>query len=273
MEQNYKEILQTVAGCTIEFKNDTLPVQNGGRWSRFNSTQDQIIQDEVNKLLTMGVLELVESEPGEFVSPIFLVPKKSGTFRMILNLKNFNEYVEYFHFKMETFDIALRLISKGCFMASIDLKDAYYGVPVHEDYKQFLRFIWNGQLFQFTCLPNGLSCAPRKYTKIMKPVYATLRKAGHSIGLTGFLDDMLIVADSEQSLSDSVSQVVHTLKELGVIINFDKSVLKPTTRITHLGFEIDSNSMLVSLPIDKMNNITAAANNVTEESRYCTKCG
>ena len=66
-------------------------------------------------------------------------------------------------------------------MASIDVKDAYYGVSIHEDFRKYLRFIWNDTTLQFTCLPNGLACAPRKYTKMMKPVYACLQAAGHTV--------------------------------------------------------------------------------------------
>ena len=63
-------------------------------------------------------------------------------------------------------------------MATIDLKDAYYSIPVKVNHRNYLRFIEKNQLFQFTCLPNGLSSAPRMSTKIVKPDYATLRSQG-----------------------------------------------------------------------------------------------
>ena len=64
-------------------------------------------------------------------------------------------------------------------MASTDLKDAYYTVPVEKEHRKFLRFEWEGQLWQFNCMPNGLALAPRKFTKRMKPVFTTLRERGH----------------------------------------------------------------------------------------------
>jgi hypothetical protein len=48
---------------------------------------------------------------------------------MILNLKQLNEHVAYHHFKMDTIQTALKLMHPSCFMASVDLKDAYYLVP------------------------------------------------------------------------------------------------------------------------------------------------
>ena len=55
-------------------------------------------------------------------------------------------------------------------MASIDLTDAYYTVPVASEHRKYLRFIWGGKLFQCTCLSNGLSAAPRYFTKLLKQV-------------------------------------------------------------------------------------------------------
>ena len=126
---------------------------------------------------------------------------------MILNLKRFNENVSKQHFKMESLQSAVRLMKSGCYMATVDLKDAYHTVPIHRSHQKFLKFSWRGRLFQFTCLPNGLSCAPRCFTKILKPVYATLRKAGHAN--VGYIDDQYLQGDTKQeclsNIGDSVS--------------------------------------------------------------------
>ena len=103
-----------------------------------------------------------------------------NTHRMILNLKSLNKFVAYHHFKMDTFQTAVKLIRPGCFMASVDLRDAYYSTPIASEDRKFLMFEWQGSYFQFTCLPNRLSRAPRIFTTILKPVYAHLRVLGHT---------------------------------------------------------------------------------------------
>jgi hypothetical protein len=69
------------------------------------------------------------------LSPIFITPKKDGTSRVIFNLKALNQFVSYHHFKMDTLDTAITLMRPGCFMTSIDLKDAYYSIPIALEHK------------------------------------------------------------------------------------------------------------------------------------------
>ena len=96
--------------------------------SVFNTKQHAIVKAEIDKLLAKGVIILVAQEMGEFISTIFLRPKKGGTHRTILNLKEFNEFVAYHHFKMDNLEAAISMMKPGCFMASVDLRDAYYTV-------------------------------------------------------------------------------------------------------------------------------------------------
>ena len=96
-------------------------------------------------------------------SPLFFLrPKPDGSYRTILNLKTFNEVVQYHHFEMDTLESAIRIIKPVCYMASIVLKDAYYTVAIAEEHQKFL---FDGKLYQYTCLPNGLSSAPRIYSQ------------------------------------------------------------------------------------------------------------
>ena len=79
---------------------------------------------------------------------------------------------------MDTLQSAIRLMKQNCYMASVDLRDAYYSVPIDEEYQKFLRFSWRGKLFQFTCLPNGLSSAPRLFPKILNLFMLPLERKG-----------------------------------------------------------------------------------------------
>ena len=112
--------------------------------------EKMIINDEIEILLKKGVIA-----PSDFVSPIFTRPKTDGSYRVILNLKKLNESVRYKHCKLESLNDVLNMIVPGAYMASVDIKDAYYGIPINEEYIKFLKLYWDGKYYAFQCMPNG----------------------------------------------------------------------------------------------------------------------
>ena len=154
---------------------------------------------------------------------------------------------------METFNTALFLIENNCYMASIDLKDAYYSVAIHPDDRKYLRFMWNNQLFEYTCLPNGLSCAPRVFTKMLKPIFSLLRSQGFVS--VYYLDDILLFRNSPQDCVENVNVTLAILRRLGFFINYSKSSFLPSNKVEFLGFELDSTTMLANLPPRKCDDI------------------
>lgn len=201
----------------------------------------------------MKVIAEVEHHPNEFISPIFIVPKKNGEYRMILNLKDLNQYIEYHHFKMDTFESVLKLVKQGSYFASVDLRHAYYSVPIASEDRVKLRFQKSGKVYQYEVLPNGISCAPKQFTRLMKPVYASLRMLGHTN--SGYIDDSILLADTYSECEVNVSDTVDLMTNVGFMIHEKKSVLIPTQQITFLGNDIDSEKMIVTLPEEKVRKI------------------
>ena len=70
----------------------------------------------------------------------------------------------------------LKLVTPLCKMASLDIKDAYYSIPVNESFQKYSKFYWNHKLYQFCALPNGLSPCTRWFTKLLKPPPAEFKK-------------------------------------------------------------------------------------------------
>jgi len=251
-----KTILSYVQGCKIEF--DTEPLQTAQpRAIPFSVKETQVLDSEIEKLLDKGVIHCSNDEQGQFISNIFVRPKKNGSYRLILNLKLLNEEVDYHHFKMDTIYTCVLLMTKNCYMASLDLKDAYYSVPIHPNHQKKLKFIWNDKLYQFTCLPNGLACAPRMFTKLLKPVFANLRKKGHTS--SPYLDDSFLVADTYQACVANVQATLEFFNKLGFVVHPDKSQLQPTHIIEHLGFVFNSTNMTIKVNKEKITKLRNCA--------------
>ncbi|CAJ0918064.1 unnamed protein product [Ranitomeya imitator] len=138
---------------------------------------------------------------------------------------------------METVKSVIPLIGQSWMMATVDLRDAYYHVPIHPEHRKFLRFaVSKGHQikhFQFNVLPFGISSAPRVFTKIMAEAIIFIRQQG--ICIVPYLDDLLIMAPSASRLETDVSKSLEILQTLGWIPNLEKSEVHPSTRRKFLG--------------------------------------
>ena len=195
-----------------------------------------------------------------------MIPKPDGSFRLILNLKNLNEFIDTEHFKLEDEKVVRRLLTPNCFMATIDLQDAYYVIPIRVSDRKFLRFWFQGRLFEFTCLPFGLSTAPYTFTKLLKPVVSYLRKLNYTSVI--YLDDILLIENSEIKCQESVRITIELFKKLGFLINERKCHKIPSTRCKFLGNIYDSEKMTVELPLEKQEKVKIKIDNF-KIMNYC----
>jgi hypothetical protein len=156
---------------------------------------------------------------------MFIVPKKDGGNRPVINLKPLNQFLVYEHFKMEGIHMLRDLLKQDDYLVKIDLKDAYLTVPIWKHHQKYLRFLWKGTQHEFICLPFGLATAPRVFTKLIKPVVAALRQRG--IRLVIYLDDILIMAESQALAIHHAASTLNLLEGLGFIVNYKKSQLVP----------------------------------------------
>ena len=156
---------------------------------------------------------------------------------------------------MDSYFSIMSLISRGDFFISIDLTDAYHAIAIHLFFRRYFTFIFLNVFYQFTCLPQGLTSAPRIFTKVMKVVLVYLRS--FTIKIAAWLDDFLLAAASAKLVSEQASFTLRTFEELGFVPNLAKSQLVPVQKIQHVGLVWDSVAFTVSIPEDKILNIQA----------------
>ena len=181
------EVLDWAEHCHLEFIDGVPPVQEiDYKVIQFNDAESAVIDSEIVELLNKGVIEESTHSQREFVSSMFLRLKKNGvdySYRMILYLKELNKIIVYLDPPKTLTD----LMTQGCYMASVDIKDAYYTVPIASEHQQCLKFRWRDKLYQYTCMPNGLASLPRIFTKLLKAVFNILRQKGYLS--SSYIDD------------------------------------------------------------------------------------
>ena len=175
------------------------------------------------------------NSPQGFYPQMFVVPKKDGRQKTVINLKR---SVETKHFKMEGNHMLKDLLKAGDWMAKIDLKEAYFMIPIAQEEREFLQ--WKDKAYQFNCLPFGLSLAPWFFTKTTRPLVAALRELG--LHLIIYIDNILVVAVTESPLRDHITAVIYLLENL-----------TPTQEIP------SSTDMELKLPGQKMRKIRSKA--------------
>ena len=162
-----QNILSIVEGYKIPF--NTVPHQEKVPGNIHMSPAHQSLDMEISEILKKGAISLVQNHQEKgFLSNLFLVGKKDGGHRPVINLKNLNKYIPYEHFKMEGLHYLKVMLQQGDYMCKLDLKDPYFSVPLHKDSKKMIRFQWSGNLYEFLCLCFGLGPAPRIFTKLLK---------------------------------------------------------------------------------------------------------
>lgn len=122
------EVLQIVRGINFDL-NEILLKRFRPRPYTFDKELESVLEIQVLELVERNIVQEISSDQAKFISNVFLHLKPNCLYRMIIDLSKLNDSITKKHFKMEHLDVALQLISPGCKMASIDLKNNYYSVP------------------------------------------------------------------------------------------------------------------------------------------------
>ena len=163
---------------------------------------------------------------------------------------------------MESLQNELELIRPGVYMASIDLKDVFYLVPVHKDHQAYLTF-FEEEYLKFVCMPNGYGPAMQIFTKISKIPFSILREKGFLSVV--YVDDSYLEDDDYEDCFSNVLNTIEILRSLGFTIHTEKSKFIPTQCITFLGFILNSVQMTITLTLEKKEKILNFCHEILKE--------
>ena len=245
---NDKNILQIGNGGEIPLLSK--PHQNENpKQIKTNAQNSCIVQQEVPSMLEEGAINTAIPKTDQVLSNIFLRPMPGGEIRPIKNLRETTKFIPLVHFKMESLKDLKNIRKVNDLMCKIDLKDAYFTVTLSKHSRKYVRFQWDGMIYEFMCLAFGLGPARPIFTKLMKVPVAILRRL--DIRLIIYLGDILLMGDSLEAIEMARDKTLFLMEQLGFMINLKKSVLEPSHCIEFLGMKIDSKSMTIHLPSHK----------------------
>ena len=200
-----------------------------------NPHRNSYLLEALHQLLDKNAVELVQNPQSlGFYNRLFLVPKPNNRWRPILDLSILNNYLKTQSFKIETPETIRTSLQAGEWVTSIDFKDAYFHIPINSQSRKYMRFQVQDKIYQFKALPFGLSTAPMEFTMVANEVKFLAMKKG--IRIHQYLDDWLVRATSHQTCLQHTQTLVTLCRELGWLVNEEKSELEPKQVFNFVGY-------------------------------------
>ena len=226
-------------------------------------TYAKFVDEELQKRVTRGQFSIVPREFALQLHPLDVVPKASGSYRIILDCRLVNGFLPDIYFKLENLSVVSQVVKKGDRLFTTDLEDAYFHVPIHEDSRRHLCFEWRGVTYTTNVLPFGLNLAPWVFTKVVRPVVSFCRSIG--ISVIAYLDDFLWSSDRD-SIGDLIPFVRWLLYNLGFAVSEKKSHWTPAEVVQFLGLLVNAELYEFGVPAERLAKVSKLVLDVTNRA-------
>ena len=265
-------------GVRLNFKGGRAPAPfDMANYDELTPEQKVFMDAEVERMVAVGAWE--DTSDADYVSPMFLVPKKGGGWRLVVDLRWLNEHCEERTCAYESLKAVRRLARQGDFMFSWDVEDGFYHLSVHESERKFFTFRVGDRLMRCACLPMGWRASPYYFTKLMRVMVGYLRapavvreravlqrlgvkrgakkakmRRGRGVVTSGpwrhrtvglrvlpYVDDFLGFCETEEDAMAARDFVGETMEELAISRKAGKGQWDlPVQRLEHLGMVVDT---------------------------------
>ena len=167
----------------------------------------------MSEYLQIGAVKEVPLSSAKHLIPWFVVKKTesdgSQKLRLISDCRELNQYFFPEHFKMDNWKDIFPLLRKNMWAAKVDLKHAYFHLPVSGQLQPYLCHKVGEKVFQFQGAPFGLNVLPQIWTQLMKCFQKRWWQAGFQVFL--YLDDIILLGSTPLQVNKQLKTVLSEL--------------------------------------------------------------
>jgi transposase InsO family protein len=186
---------------------------------------------EVDAMLELKVIEPARSP---WLNNVFIVPKKDGTGRFVLDPRKLNEVTKADSYRLPNINHIMNNLRDTKFLTALDLSHGFWQMPLHEESRCKTAFFVEGRgQFQFRVTPFGLKNIPAEMQRLMDHLFSDL---GDHVFC--YLDDVLICSPDFDSHIRTLELVLERLKEAKLTIKLSKSEFCKSS-LKYLGHIVD----------------------------------
>lgn len=206
----------------------------------FQTTRPSPLLDEVIKDLVQSEV-LVQCDNIVNAFRVFLVPKPNLSARPILDLSPWTDFYKKKPAIMLYSAVqVLVAIPKGAQLIKLDLKSGFFQIFIQKERQPFYGVLYRGLRYAWTRLPMGHTLAPSIMQRLATDVARHLHQQ-FQVCMVAYLDDWLLFSEDVIPADDILQELQH----MGIVLNMQKSIITPTTRLTYLGLDIDTQQQTI----------------------------
>ncbi|CAK9817732.1 Transposon Ty3-I Gag-Pol polyprotein [Anthophora plagiata] len=180
--------------------------------------------------------KIIRSSTSQYCSPIVLIKKKSGQYRMAVDYRNLNKLTLKDHFPIPRIDDQIDELRDKVYFTQLDLRDAFHHISLHENSRKYTSFITFMGQFEYMRMPFGLSNGPSFFMRFINTAF---RKLLDERKILIYLDDILIVTKTIDENLKILKETLDILVENRLELKFEKCAFL-LEEIIYLGYCINS---------------------------------
>ncbi|XP_066946149.1 uncharacterized protein [Macrobrachium rosenbergii] len=225
---DYKELFSDVPGRTSVLEHDVdvgnaTPVKQSPY--RLNPFKSEVVAKEVEYMLKHG---LIEPSKSPWSSPVVLVKKPDGEFRMCFDYRRVNEVTKPDSYPLPRIEDCIDRMGKSKYISKFDLLKGYWQVPLSKRARALSAFVTPQGLFQCRVMPFGMKNAAATFQRLMNTLVYGLE------GCVVYIDDIVIYSDDWDTHLKRIKALFEVLKKAGLVVNLKKSEFAKA-KVVYLG--------------------------------------